>query len=90
MGGVDLALYERLLDDLADSLAGDALLAADLLVGPALLQPGENAHPAHLALGAAAAVAWRLGGNRYGSGQGGASFPTRAAARRGRCATKAM
>ena len=42
---LDLALLERLGDDLARAPRGDSLLAGDLLIGPAVAQPGKNALP---------------------------------------------
>jgi hypothetical protein len=43
---VDDALLERLSDDLAHALGGHPLLAGDLVIGPALTQPREDA-PRH-------------------------------------------
>ena len=44
-GLVERAPLERLAHDLADALGGEPLLAPDLVIGPALAQPGEDARP---------------------------------------------
>ena len=42
---VDDPFAENLRDDLADPLGADALLAGDLVIGPAFAQPREDALP---------------------------------------------
>ena len=42
---VDDALFERLADDLAHALGRQPLMGSDLVIGPALAEPRENAPP---------------------------------------------